>query len=60
MRFILSTLLRTADNTLVVVLPHGWPTYQYNKLSQGLNVSPAYFTSLMNDLLHELPPEIHE
>ncbi len=38
----------------------GSPTYQYNKLSQGLNVSPAYFTSLMNDLLHELPPEICE
>ncbi len=36
------------------------PTYQYNKLSQGLNVSPAHFTSLMNDLLHELPPEIRE
>ncbi len=36
------------------------PTYQYNKLSQVLNVSPAYFTSLMNDLLHELPPEIHK
>ncbi len=29
----------------------GSPTYQYNKLSQGLNISPAYFTSLMNDLL---------
>ncbi len=38
----------------------GSPTYQYNKLSQGLNVSPAYFSSLMNDLLHELPPEIRE
>ncbi len=36
------------------------PTYQYNKLSQELNVSSAYFTSLMNDLLHELPPEIRE
>ncbi len=35
-------------------------TYQFNKLSQGLNVSPAYFTSLMNDLLHELPAEIRE
>ncbi len=30
----------------------GSSTYQYDKLSQGLNVSPAYFTSLMNDLLH--------
>ncbi len=30
------------------------------KLSQGLNVSPAYFTSLMNDLLHELPADISE
>ncbi len=38
----------------------GSAIYQYNKFSQGLNVSPAYFTSLMNDLLHELPPEIHE
>ncbi len=38
----------------------GSPTYQYNKLSQGLNVSPVYFTSLMNDLLHELPPDIRE
>ncbi len=38
----------------------GSPTYQYNKLSQGLNISPAYFTSLMNDLLHELPADIHE
>ncbi len=38
----------------------GSPTYQYNKLSQGLNVSPAYFTSLMNDLLHDLPSNIHE
>ncbi len=38
----------------------GSPTYQYNKWSQGLNVSPAYFASLMNDLLHELPPEIRE
>ncbi len=36
----------------------GLPTYQYNKLSQGLNVSPAYFNSLMNDLLHELPSDI--
>ncbi len=38
----------------------GSPTYQYNKLSQRLNISPAYFTSLMNDLLHELPPDIRE
>ncbi len=38
----------------------GSPTYQFNKLSQGLNVSPAYFMSLMNNLLHELPSEIHE
>ncbi len=38
----------------------GSPTYQYNKLSQGLNVSPAYFTSLMNDLLHKLLADIHE
>ncbi len=38
----------------------GSPTYQFNKLSQGLNVSPAYFTSLMNDLLHDLPEDIHE
>ncbi len=36
------------------------PTYQYNKLSQGLNVSSAYFTSLMNDLLHELQADIRE
>ncbi len=38
----------------------GSTTYQFNKLSQGLNVSPAYFTSLMNDLLHELPSDIRE
>ncbi len=38
----------------------GSPTYEYYKLSQGLNVSPAYFTSLLNHLLHKLPPEIHE
>ncbi len=38
----------------------GSPTYQYNKLSQGLNVSPVYLTSLMNDLLHELPADICE
>ncbi len=38
----------------------GSPTYQYNMLSQGLNVSPAYFTSLMNDLLHELLADISE
>ncbi len=38
----------------------GSPTYQYNKLSLGMNVYPAYFTSLMKDLLHELPPDIHE
>ncbi len=38
----------------------GSPTYQINKLSQGLNVSPAYFTSLINDLLYELISEIHE
>ncbi len=38
----------------------GSPTYQFNKLSQGLNVSPAYFTSLMNNLLHDLPPDICE
>ncbi len=38
----------------------GSATYQFNKLSQCLNVSPAYFTSLMNDLLHELPSDIHE
>ncbi len=31
-----------------------------NKLSQGLNISPVYFTSLMYDLLHELPADIHE
>ncbi len=36
----------------------GSPTYQYNKLSKGLNVSPANFTSLMNDLLHEIPADI--
>ncbi len=36
------------------------PTYQFHKLSEGLNVSPAYFTSLMNDLLHELPSDIRE
>ncbi len=35
-------------------------TYQYNKLSQCLNISPAYFTSLMNDMLHKLPADIHE
>ncbi len=29
----------------------GSPTYQFNKLSQGLNVSPLYFTSLMNNLI---------
>ncbi len=38
----------------------GSPTYQYKKLSQVLNVSPAYLSSLMNGPLHELPPEIHE
>ncbi len=38
----------------------GSPTYQYNKWSQGLNVSPAYFTSLINDLHHELPADIRE
>ncbi len=38
----------------------GSPTYQFNKLSQCLNVSQVYFTSLMNDLLHELPSDIHE
>ncbi len=38
----------------------GSPTYQYNKFSKRLNVSPSYFTSLMNDLLHELPPDICE
>ncbi len=26
----------------------GSPTYQYNKLSQGLNISPAYLTCYMN------------
>ncbi len=30
------------------------------KLSHGLNISSAYFTSLMNDLLHELPADICE
>ncbi len=29
-------------------------------MSQELNVSPAYFTLFMNDLLHELPSDIHE
>ncbi len=39
----------------------GSPTYQFIKLSQGLlNVSPAYFTSVMNNLLHKLPSDIHE
>ncbi len=38
----------------------GPPTYQFNNLGQGLNVSPAYFTSLMNDLLHELSSDIRE
>ncbi len=32
----------------------GSPTYQYNKLSQGQKVSPAYFTSLMNDMNYKL------
>ncbi len=36
------------------------PTYQFNKLSQRLNVSPAIFTSLMKDLLHELRSDILE
>ncbi len=36
------------------------PTYQFNKLSQDLNVSPVHFTSFMNDLLHELPSDIRE
>ncbi len=36
------------------------PSYQYSKLSQGLNVSPAYFTSLMNDLLQHLSSDICE
>ncbi len=36
------------------------PTYQFNKLSQDLNVSPAYFTMLMNDLIYKLPSEIQE
>ncbi len=38
----------------------GLPTYQNNKLIKGLNDSPTYFISLMNDLLHELPPDIRE
>ncbi len=38
----------------------GSPIYQYNKLSPGLKVSPAYFTSLMNNLLHKLPSDIRE
>ncbi len=38
----------------------GSPTYQFNKLSQGLNILPAYFTLLMNDLLHELLAEIRQ
>ncbi len=38
----------------------GSPTYKYNKMRQVLNVSPAYFTSLMNYLLHELPPDIRK
>ncbi len=29
-------------------------------MNQGLKVSQAYFTSLMNDLLHELPSDIRE
>ncbi len=37
----------------------GSPTYQYNKLSQGMSISPAYFTSLI-DLLHDLPADIRE
>ncbi len=51
LRFIVSTLLRIANITLVVVSPQD---------CSGLNVSPAYFTSLMKHLLHELPPEIRE
>ncbi len=38
----------------------GSPTYQFNKLSQGLNISPAYFISLMKDLLHKLLADILE
>ncbi len=34
--------------------------YQFNKLSQGLNVPLPYFTSLMNDLIHKLPSDICE
>ncbi len=60
MCFIQSSLLRIANNTLIVVLPQDRLPNQYNNLSQGLNISPAYYTSLMNDLLHELPPDIRE
>ncbi len=38
----------------------GSPTNQFNRLSQGLHVSPAHFMSFMNDLLHKLPSDIHE
>ncbi len=35
----------------------GSPSYEYLRLPQGLKVSPAYFTNLMNDIISELSPE---
>ncbi len=38
----------------------GSPVLQYRKLAMGLKSSPAFFTSLMNDILSELPDDIRE
>ncbi len=38
----------------------GSPVYQFRKLAQGLKSSPAFFTSLMNGILSELPDDIRE
>ena len=38
----------------------GSPSYQYLRLPQGLKLSPAYFTNLMNDIMSEMDPEDRE
>ena len=38
----------------------GSPSYQYLRLPQGLKVSPAYFTNLMNDIMSEMSDEDRE
>ncbi len=60
MKHVFHSINLTEESKQYTSASPGSPTYQFNKLSQGLNMSPAHFMSSMNDLLHELPSDICE